>query len=169
MDRQSDMDPSDFERLESRLRAVEKKNRILTALCSLCLVVPAMAIAGWRDQQQDLKVHSLQVMDARGVPMVTLGVTRDSTGGSITLRDATGDRRSWWETGVNTSNLTMSSDAPDRSSDSTVGLSVGPKMAKLGMVSHNGAIASVNLNADSPRIDLWNSKGMLLFGAPWQK
>ena len=83
--------------LIARIERLERRNRRMSMLCGLSLLVPVLCVIGWRlpsDQAQTpvelLKVKSLQVVDDRGVPLITLGSDRLSNGGMITLRGQAG-------------------------------------------------------------------------------
>jgi len=162
------MTPDRIEQLALRVERLEKKNRFLSLALGFCLSVPLLALAGWQAAPDTLRVRRLEVVDERGVPLVTLAPTRNNEGGSIVLRDSAGERRSWWQSGPNSSALTLNSQTPDGQGDTTLGMAVGPKSAKMTMIGKSGSTLSAALENEEPRLDLWNAKGVLLFGAPWK-
>jgi hypothetical protein len=156
----------DYEALLSRIERLERRNRVLT---SLLFLVPVLALVGWQAApvQDVLRVRRLEVVDGRGVPMVILAPDRGDRGGSITLRDALGERRGWWNVGVDHSSLTMSSETKSGTVN-TIGFGVSPAASRLSLISPNGANLSASMEGDSPRVDLWAKNGSVLFGAPWK-
>jgi hypothetical protein len=152
--------------LAGRLDRLERKNRILTALCGLCLAVPLLAVAGWQSASDTVRVKRLEVVDDRGVPLITLGATRNNLGGSITLRDSDGERRSWWEVAPGSGAFTLNSANPNGDNDTTLGLQVGEGSASMAIVSKSGAVLSNMMAGDEPSVELYNDKGATLFAAP---
>ncbi len=161
--------------LLERLDRLERRNRWLTVGCALSLSVPLLSLVGWKSPSGQtgapvelLKVKTLQVVDDRGVPLVTLGPDRLSNGGMITLRDKLGEKRSWWEVGPGTAALTLSSDEPSGSNDNTLGLAVGPQNTLFTLIGKSGSLMSAEVKGDGPHLDLMNDKGKSLFTAPWK-
>ena len=159
----------------ARLNRLEQKNRVLTVLCALSLSVPILSIAGWQSVKGDsappadvLRVKRLEVVDARGVPLVTLSPDRLSEGGMITLRDKLGEKRSWWQAGPGTSQLTLSSEDAQGQNDNTLGFTVGPDSSKVLLIGKSGAMISAEMSKDGPHLDLLNQTGKSLFSAPWK-
>jgi hypothetical protein len=155
--------------LLTRIERLEQKNRRLTLACAVCMLVPGLALVGWQNANDTVKVKRLEVVDDHGVPLITLGATRGNDGGSIILRDAQGEKRSWWEVGPEKGAFTLNSAKPDGSNDTTLGLQVGSKNARMSMISKNGAMLSANMNGDNPQLELYNSKGATLFMAPFKR
>ncbi len=162
------MTPDQIEQLAARVERLERRNRFLSLGLAMCLSVPLLALLGWQSAPETLRVRRLEVVDERGVPLVTLAPTRNNEGGSIVLRDSSGERRTWWQSGLNSSALTLNSQTDVGEGDTTLGLAVGPKTAKLTMIGKSGSTMSASLENEEPRLDLWNAKGNLLFGAPWK-
>jgi hypothetical protein len=159
------MDP---EQLIVRVERLERKNRLLTLACGVCMAVPLLALVGWQNASDTVKMKRLEIVDDRGVPLITLGATRGNDGGSIVLRDNLGEKRSWWEVGPEKGAFTLNSAKPDGSNDTTLGLQVGPKNARMSMISKNGALLSANMNGDNPQLELYNAKGNTVFAAPFK-
>jgi hypothetical protein len=157
---------TELEMLSSRVERLEKRNRLLSGLL---LILPVLAAVGWQGASDTLKVRRLEVVDARGVPMVTLGTSRDDEGGSIILRDSGGEKRGWWEATPERSALSLNSSKADGTEDTTLGLQVGPKNARLAIISPGGALLSANMEGDTPKVEMYNAKGAMIFGAPWNK
>ena len=128
-----------------------------------------IAVVGWRGSAETLKAQKLEIVDERGVPLVTLGAARNDSGGSIVLRDRDGEKRGWWEASPEESNLSLNSSKPDGSQQTTLGMNVGPKNARVAIISPSGALLSANMEGDTPKIEMYNSKGAMIFGAPWKK
>jgi hypothetical protein len=152
--------------LIARVERLERKNRMLTLMCGFCMLVPMLALVGWQNASDTARVKRLEVVDDRGVPLITLGAGRNGEGGSIVLRDSMGEKRSWWEVGPQSGAFTLNSAKGDGTNDTTLGLNVGPKTARMSMISQNGALLSANIQGDDPQVELYNSKGSTLFAAP---
>ncbi|AIE86130.1 hypothetical protein [Fimbriimonas ginsengisoli] len=159
------MSTHDVQGLVTRIERLERKNRFLIGAL---LVLPLLAAAGWVAKEDVLKVKRLEIVDDRGVPLVILSPDRLNEGGMITLRDKDGEKRGWWQAGPGTSSLTLNSEGPDATGDSTLGLTVGPKRSALSMFSKNGASLSAGMQADEPKVELYDTKGHPLFVAPWK-
>jgi hypothetical protein len=157
---------TDLQRLANRVEGLERKNRLLTGVL---LTIPLLAVVGWQGASDTLRVRHLEVVDERGVPLVTLGASRYDAGGSIVLRDKDGEKRGWWEASPQESNLSLNSSKPDGTNDVTLGMNVGPKNARMAIISPNGALLSANMEGDVPKVELYNAKGAMIFGAPWKK
>lgn len=160
------MPTHDVDQLTARIERLERKNRTLT-VALLCL--PLLAAVGWVQADNVLRVKRLEIVDDHGVPLVTLSPDRLDEGGMITLRDKEGEKRAWWQAGPGTSSLTLNSEGPDGSGDSTLGLTVGPKRSSVSMISKGGASLSAGLQGDNPKLELYDGKGHPLFVAPWKK
>jgi hypothetical protein len=86
----------------------------------------------------------------------------------IMLRDKLGEKRTWWQAGPRTANLTFSSEDTQGENDTTLGFTVGPDLAKILLIGKSGSILSAEMRNDGPHLDLWNEKGKSLFTAPWK-
>jgi hypothetical protein len=62
--------------------------------------------------------------------------------------------------------FTLNSAKSDGTNDTTLGLQVGPKTARMSIISRSGAMLSANMNDDDPQLELYNAKGTTLFAAP---
>jgi hypothetical protein len=159
--------------LDARLERLERKNRLLSGLCLLSLSVPLMALAGWDSATQKTPVYDLvrakrfEVVDDRGVPLVTVGKDR-SDGGAVVLRDAGGERRAWWMVDRDHAAFTMTSDGTGDRPSSTLGMSVSSGNSQISLISPKGSQFSASIEGDQPRVDLWGTQGQTLFGAPWK-
>lgn len=149
-----------------RIERLEKCNRVLTAGLVLAALV---AVIGWQAPPGPLKVTKLEVIDDHGVPLVTVGPARENAGGSIVLRDKDGEKRAWWDVAPGQGAFSLNSSSPDGSDSVTLGLQVGPKNAHLSMVGAGSEMLSSALENGSPKIELYNQKGALIFGAPWKR
>ncbi len=158
----------------TRLDRLEKRNRNLTFLCGILCLFPILAVVGWQTSKDapqvadNLRVRKLEVVDSRGVPLVTLGAARLSEGGMITLRDNLGEKRTWWQAGPRTAELTLSSVDARGENDNTAGFVVGPDLSKLLLIGKSGALLSGEMRGDDPRIELISDSGKNLFTAPWK-
>jgi hypothetical protein len=152
--------------LARRIELLERKNKRLSLLCAGCLAVPFLALVGWQQASDTVRVRRLEIVDDRGVPLVTLGAARNNEGGSIVLRDAQGEKRSWWEVGPERGTLSMNSAKADGTNDTTLGFQVGPKTARMSMISKGGALLSASMAGDDPQLEIYNAKGATLFAAP---
>lgn len=157
-----------------RVARLERENRNLkrAALIGAGLM-SCLVLAAWRSPQNDaadtLRVHRLEVVDSRGVPMVSLGTTRNDSGGSITLRDSTGDKKSWWETESGQSRIVFESQAPGSDQKTVAGLSTTPEGSQLSLIGPMGASIQSSVQGDRPHLSLQDSNGKQLFSAPWNR
>ena len=156
-----------------RVERLERANRRLTTLCGGCLLLPILALCGWQETGQPipevLRVHELQVVDQRGVPMVTLATGRSEEGGAITLRDKNGERRAWWISNPAGSSLALAKEKdPKVEGSNTAGFSVSQSSAEMNLIGPGNGMLSATVRDDQPRVDLWSAKGKSLFAAPWQ-
>jgi hypothetical protein len=152
--------------LEVRLQRLERKNRFLTAVCGLCLSIPFLALVGWQSASDTLRVKRVEIIDDRGVPLVILGASRNNEGGSIVLRDKQGERRAWWEVAPEYGTFTMNSAKATGEADTTLGLQVGKKNARMAIISESGAMVSTSMEGDDPTVEMYNKNGNTLFVAP---
>lgn len=165
---------ADHNDLVARIERLERRNRILTLLFGASLGFPLLAVLGWQATtpiQDVVRAKRIEVMDDKGVPVVQLGVERSGDGGSITLRDKLGERRSWWQVGPGTAAFTLNSANEDstESGNSTLGLSVDPKNSKLALIGPGGSLLTAGIGEDQPRIELWSVKGLNLFQVPFKR
>jgi hypothetical protein len=154
----------------ARLERLERSNRRMRLVCLASLSVPLLTLVGWQTANpvaEILRVRRLEVVDERGVPLVTLGKERTGDGGSVVLRDRLGEKRSWWQVGPNSGAFAILSEDKDDQKNATAGISVGPRKAEISLFSGNGAALSAGVRNEQPRLDLWSSQGKNLFGAPW--
>ena len=163
----------DSEQLLARVDRLERANRRLTrsliGLGGLIVFATAVGFQQTPDVMDVLRVRKLEVVDARGVPMVTLDSGRRAEGGAITLRDSLGERRGWWTTSPDGSNLAMSHVDPQTEKGSTAGMSASPNSAEMNLIGPDGAMLNSGARQGTPKIELWNSKGEVVFTAPWDK
>lgn len=157
-----------FERV-SRLERANK--RLALGIGALLLLGGSLATIGWQqtsDAMELLRVRRLEVVDARGVPMVQLGTGRSSEGGSIVLRDRLGERRAWWTASPEGSSLALTHEKSPDAGASTAGLSASSAGSEMNLIGPKGALLSATVRSEQPRVDLWNAAGQMLFGAPWK-
>ncbi|MEA2554175.1 MAG: hypothetical protein QOJ65_2351 [Fimbriimonadaceae bacterium] len=160
--------------LTLRVERLERSNGRLKLMCAASLALPIIAIAGWQDARPSvpdmLRVRKLEVVDSKGVPMVTLGTGRNSEGGTVTLRDKNGERRAWWTASPEGSNLALMKEKdPSMDGSNTAGLSVSQSSAEMNLIGPKNGMLSATVRDDQPRLDLWSPKGASLFAAPWRK
>jgi hypothetical protein len=156
---------SELETLLKRVDRLERRNRWL---CALCFAMPMLAIVGWTQASDTLRVKRLEIVNDKNVPLVTLESSRTGEGGSVILRDNQGEKRGWWEVAPESGALTLSSAKADGSNDTTLGLQVGPKNARMSIISKNGALLSTHMEEDSPIFEMVGAKGNVIFSAPWK-
>jgi hypothetical protein len=164
------------EELTRRIERLERSNRRLLLLCAVSAIMPVLGIVGWQgagqaqEVLQVLKVHSLEVVDARGVPLLTLNTGRDNAGGSITLRDSGGQKRGWWSSSPEGSNLALVKEkSSDQEAANTAGFGVTSNSADMNLIGSGNGMFSATVKDDKPHLDLWNAKGASVFAAPWKK
>jgi hypothetical protein len=154
--------------LIARIERLERRNRYLTLACGLCLSIPLLAIIGWQSPSDTARVKRLEIVNDKNVPLITLDASRTGEGGSIIMRDSQGEKRAWWEVAPEKGAFTLTSAKPDGTNDTTLGLQVGPKNARVAIISKNGALLSSSMEADTPQIEMYGTKGNVLFAAPWK-
>lgn len=159
----------------ARIERLERANRRLTLLSGVMLLVPVIAIAGWQETAQApvipdvIRAHKIEVVDAKGVPMVALTTGRSDEGGAMTLRDKTGERRAWWTSSPEGSNLALVKEKDAKmEGTNTAGFSVSQSSAEMNLIGPQNAMFSSTVKDDQPRLELWSPKGSLLFSAPWK-
>ncbi len=154
------MDP-----LESRVRRLEVQNRVLLVAVAGFALLFVLGFQG--EQVPDVaRAKKIEVVDQRGVPIVTLGASREG-GGEMVIRDETGDRRAWLSSGHGAARLGMVSGA-EESPSSALGLSVEPGRSHLGLTGGK-ASASAGVDDEQPTLELNGKDGRVLFAAPWRK
>ena len=162
--------------LSLRVERLEQANRRLTLVVCALLGSALFAVAGWQDAAQApvipdlLQVHKLQVVDLKGVPMVSFETGRSNEGGSITLRDKNGERRAWWTSSPEGSNLGLTKEKdPTMEGSNTAGLSVSQSSSEMNLIGPKNGMVNLSVRDDQPRVDLWNEKGKSVFSAPFRK
>ena len=155
-----------------RVARLERENRNLKRAALIGAgVMSCLLLAAWRTPQANvtdtLQVHRLEVVDSRGVPMVALGLTRNGAGGSIVLRDSTGDKRSWWETEMGQSRIVFESPTGKGEQRTVAGLSTTPERSQLSLIGPMGASIQSYVQGDRPNMSLQDTNGRQLFTAPW--
>jgi hypothetical protein len=164
---------ADHRDLLQRIDRLERSNRRLTLIASGFLVLPLLMIAGWRQTPQIpevLQTRKLEIVDAKGVPLVTLNTGRNDEGGALTLRDSDGERRAWWTSYPGGSNLGLVKERDPKvgGGSYTAGFGIGATAAEMNLISPGNGMASVTVRDDQPRVDLWGVKGNTLFAAPFK-
>jgi hypothetical protein len=153
--------------LEQRLVKLERRAAWHPWLCAYALLSLPVFVLGWQKQSASaLRVTSLEVVDSRGVPMIQLGTGRRSEGGAITLRDATGEKRAWWQVTPTQSTFTLSQD--DESAATTAGFSVASAQAKFHLLGKDGSSVNVAAGQAQPELEIRSKAGASLFRAPWK-
>lgn len=157
---------SELEVLTRRIEKLEKRNRLLTGGL---LILPLLTVVGWQSNSDVWRTHRLEIIDDHNVPLITLSASRGDGGGSIVMRDKDGEKRGWWTAAPGESALTLNSSKSDGTQDTTLGLQVGPKNARMSIISSGGALLSTNMEGDTPKLEMVNAKGATVFEAPWKK
>jgi hypothetical protein len=151
--------------IELRLARLERRNRWM-GIGLMAMAV--LAAVGWRQAGPErVQVRRLEVVDDRGVPLVTIGAERGAVGGAITLRAANGERRLWLSATNDGAAIAMSREGADDGGDTCAGLSVGTDRARLSLLGSGGASLSAAVESDRPKVELFDKKGASLFVAPW--
>ena len=138
-----------MESLETRLSALERQTRYLKIYAGIASTALLLTLYGFHSAQvqDEVRTKKLQIVDDQNVPLITLEGGRMG-GGSIVIRDSTGERRAWLTAEQNAAQLGMVSGDPE-SPTASVGLDVAPNHAHLGVL---GAKASSSISARrSPR------------------
>ena len=147
-------------RLEARLANLERKNRALTiALIALA----ATFLFGFVHQSDSLQAKKIEVIDERGVPLLTFASSR-SGGGEITVRDEAGDRRAWLSAEKAGAHLGMSGGE----NEASAGLGVDPTHARLALTGGRASL-SEKVENEIPAIEADSRDGRILFAAPYRK
>lgn len=157
----------------SRIEVLERANRRLTILSSLSLLALVSMLVGWQQMPQappeTIRARKFEVVDAKGVPMITLGTGRSEEGGAITLRDSLGERRGWWSASPEGSSLALTKEkAANAEGSQTAGFSVTKDSAEMNLIGADGSLLTASIKEDKPRFDLWGKNGEVLFSAPWK-
>lgn len=158
--------------LETRVARLEASNRRLRTFNGALLALPLLAVAGWQSAPgvaDIVRTKRLEIVDERGVPLVALGKDPQTNGGSVVLRDPAGEKRGWWQITNGGAVLGMAGDPGSDQGGAGIGLSAGGNEAQLSITGRGGAGATASVNADQPRLELWDRKGAPLFTAPWKK
>lgn len=114
-----------------------------------------------------IQAKKIQVVDDKGIPLVSLEPTRGNEGGSIVLRDKSGDPKAWFNTGDGTARIGMISGAVDQPT-ATLGLSVSPDQTHIGLSSGRASMTS-SVENEKPYFEIIGRDGKALFSAPWRK
>jgi hypothetical protein len=163
---------AEHQNLLQRVERLERSNRRLGLVSAACLLVPALALLGWRQAPtipDVIQTHKLEIVDQHGVPLVTLNGGRNDEGGAVTLRDKDGERRAWWTASPDGSNLGLVKERDIKTEGSyTVGMSVAANAAEVNLISPANGMSSMTVRDDKPRIELWGIKGNSVFAAPFK-
>ena len=151
--------------LEQRVISLERTNRLLVGACA-CFAL--LLVYGFQNEGPSdlIRTKRLEVMDDKGVPVVTLAPSR-SGGGELVIRDESGDRRAWLTSGKGAARLGMLSGTED-SPTSSVGFGVEPNHARLALAGSK-ATASVAVDVEAQSVELSAPDGHVLFSAPYRK
>jgi len=153
--------------LESRVQRLERRAAWHPWLLGWAVISLPLCLVGWqKGGPEKLRVSSLEVVDERGVPMIQLGTGRRGEGGSITLRDASGEKRGWWQVSPGQSILTLSQDGEEAAT--TAGFSVAAERAKFHLLGKDGSSVNAGAGAAQPELEIRNRNGASMFRAPWK-
>jgi hypothetical protein len=164
------MDASD--QLSARLDKLERQNRNLKqAGLVVCGLATVLIITAWRSPHNEsfdsLTVGKLEVIDAKGIPVIALSPNRANTGGTIVLRDNSGDKRSWWETDAGSARIVFESPNGKNDERTIAGLSTTPGKAQMSLLGSKGDSILDSVENDRPTVTLQDAHGKSLFAAPW--
>ncbi|CAN5634884.1 hypothetical protein BH11ARM2_BH11ARM2_28370 [soil metagenome] len=148
--------------METRLRRLEIQNRLLW------LAVAAFACVAARPMVDDvLRVRRIEVIDEKGVPLVTLGPERAGDGGTIVLRDTGGEKRAWWKIEKDRASFAMTNDGTGKSTKvGTVGFGVSNDRAQLSILGQG--TAQLGVEAGKPKLEMFDKSGKSVFAAPFR-
>ncbi len=163
---------TDNTQLIARIEQLERANRRLMLAAISGMIAPVLVIAGWKQAPtvpDVLQAHKLEIVDQHGVPLVTLNTGRNDEGGAVTLRDKDGERRAWWTSSPDGSNLGLVKEHdPKKEGSYVAGMSVGATAAEMNLISPQNGMLSATIRDDKPRLDLWGIKGNSVFAAPFK-
>lgn len=155
-----------MDRLEARLQRLERTNRRLLALWGLT-VAAAFAIGAQVVPTSDLvRAKRIEVVDAQGIPIVTLGGSRGNLGGEVILRDSEGEKRVWLSAEPGDASLGLQGGKADDPSG-TAAVRADGEGAALGLVGSK-ASATMAVRKEKPRIAVTDARGREAFAAPWK-
>jgi hypothetical protein len=155
--------------VSARLDRLERQN--LRLKIGLVAAV-ALTIVGFRSAAGGpvdlIQAHQIQVVDERGVPLVTLAAARNNAGGAIILRDSSGEKRTWWEASTDSARLVLDSPA-QQGGDTVAGMAATGSGARASLLGPTGASFEATVQNEMPHISLSAANGKSLFSAPWRK
>jgi hypothetical protein len=147
--------------LESRVARLERQNRLLIAAL---LLISALFLLGLKRQTQDtIQAQKLQIVDQRGVPLVTLDANR-AGGGEVILRDVNGDQRAWFSAEKKAARVGLIGG----DNDSSVGLSADAERSRIAVIGGRAFVAQ-SIQGGKPSIEADGQDGQVLFQAPFAK
>lgn len=148
--------------MESRLRRLELQNRLLW------LALAAFACIAARPTIDDvLRVRRIEVIDEKGVPLVSLGPERAGDSGTIILRDKAGEKRAWWKVERDRASFAMTTDGTGNSKKAgTVGFGVSPDRSQLSLLGQG--TAQLGVEAGKPKLEMFDKGGKSVFAAPFR-
>ena len=153
-----------MDRLEDRVRCLERANRRLVALWGLTLA--ALALLGAQTTSEVLRARRIELVDARGVPLAVLAPTRAGAGGELTLRDREGERRATLAAEPGAASLNLQGGRADDPAG-TAALRADGDGAAFGLVGERASVRSAD-RKEKPRIAATDARGKETFVAPWK-
>lgn len=171
------MTKTNEELLLIRIEKLEARSRRFQITAMLSLIFPILAIVGWQSTPAKLpkptpllRVQKLEVVDAKGKLLVSMGYDNWTKGGRVAIYDENGERKGWWRAspigahlmmvgtsieGKETSSVSIQAD--DSKTSSSAGLRViGPKSAML----------TAGVNSNKPTLAMYAPDSKVLFEAP---
>ncbi|RYG36270.1 hypothetical protein EON81_10275 [bacterium] len=148
--------------METRLRRLEIQNRLLwIALGAFVCVAAGPAV------DDTLRVRRLEVIDEKGVPLVSIGPERVGDGGTVVLRDRAGEKRGWWKIEGDRASFAMTNDGTGQAKKvGTVGFGVSADRAQLSLLSQG--TAQLGVEAGKPKLEMFDKAGKSVFAAPFR-
>ncbi len=153
-----------MERLEARVQRLERANRRLIALWGISLA--GAFVFGFQTTNDVVRARRVEIVDAKGVPLATLGPARDGVGGELILRDREGERRATLTAEAGAASLGLQGGRADDPSG-TAALRADGDGARLGLVGTRAAVSAA-VRKDRPRIATTDVRGKETFVAPWR-
>ena len=148
--------------LEARLDRLERANRRLRLLWGLTVV--AGCAFGFQRVTDVVRARRIEIVDVRGVPVATLGPSREG-GGELILRDREGERRANLTVEVGAASLGLQGGRVEDPAG-TAALRADGTGAALGLVGKRASVVA-NVRGEKPRLATTDAGGKETFRAPW--
>ncbi len=153
-----------MDRLEDRVRRLERANRRLVVLWGITLA--GLALLGAQTTSEVLRARRIELVDGRGVPLAVLAPAREGAGGELTLRDRDGERRATLAAEPGAASLNLQGGRVDDPSG-TAALRADGEGAVVGLLGTKASVSAA-VRKDKPRIATTDARGVQTFAAPWK-